>query len=297
MLGDVDDVLTHADDLLGRDTVTPQLQAGIAEALRLHGRADRALELLAEPQDDELTTSADTEVRVATQIECHLTRGDLPAALGLIREHLPPGGRTSSPALRRAGARAQLLAGRPRAASALVAVPFASQRGPVAAHVDAARAATLAQVHARLGDHEVTARRVEEALAGIDGLVGQLRWSVTVAAADALTDLGRHDDALALVMAEVDDAAAAGAVVTVAELLALAAGAGHAQQVLPRLERAVETIDGPLWPVRLSEVRTRVAGGEHDAMARIAADYRVLGANGLAARIEGSDALDGVEAR
>jgi DNA-binding winged helix-turn-helix (wHTH) protein/tetratricopeptide (TPR) repeat protein len=288
-LGRADHVIERAaslpDDLDG----PPRLEVlrSLGQAHLLRGSIGRALELLDEHDRaaahlEPGAAQAGYEVSTSVAISCHLNRGDLATAGDMVRRHLPFGKRTMLAWLPMAAARAELAAGRPRAARELILTPLAQVRSQNLLHAEPQMHALLAHANARLGDLESARHQASVSLESTAELQGQLRWALVLSLGEVLAALGERSTALDLLLPCADEAAADGAIVSEAQLLASAAIVGAATEVAERLERLVDGIEGTIWPVRARHVRALADGADADEFDELAVAYRDLGCGWLA---------------
>ena len=193
---------------------------------------------------------AGNEMALATRIAAHTAAGEIRTASDLVRRHLPVGRRTMLAWLPMAAARSEMMAGRSRVARELISTPLAAVRSQSLIHAEPQMIGILAQSAARTGDIDVAVRQADECWAALDGLVGQLGWSLLISVADVRALTATRPEMIERLRAAADDARDAGASLMEAELLMAAARSGDAEHVIDRLDEVVTRVGGSLWVVR-----------------------------------------------
>ena len=286
--------LGHADRLLAQAATLPddlapaptlEVLRGTAQALTARGEFTAALEVLDRHDDASRTLAegaarAGREVSLATRIAIHTAAGDIRAATDAVRRHLPVGQRTMLAWLPMAAARAELMAGRPRVARALISTPLAAVRSMNLIHAEPQMTGILAQTSLRTGLNAEASAEIEQCLQALEPLTGQMRWSLLVSIADVAARIGLDADLGPELLGAADDARAAGARLPEAELLMAAAKIGAVDGV-ERIDRLADRIEGTLWRIRAAQARALAESDEH-ALREIEVTYRELGYDGYA---------------
>ncbi len=283
-MGRADRVLTERDVL--DDDLDPlqrlEVLRAVAQALTLRGRLHEAVDLLDTHERESArlapaTAQPGLEVARSTAIAAHAALGDMATASELIREHLPAGRRTLLAWLPMAAARVELASGRPRAAREMLTTPLAAVQSQNLLHAEPLMTALVARAELHLGDAEAAARRADVAAEGLADLGGQLRFSLVFALAEVWIDTEQRERALEHLLPAAEEAAAIGALVTEAELSAMAALAGAADVTAERIGSLAGQIEGVLWPIVSRHVDVLADLGDPADLPSIADDYRRIG--------------------
>ena len=286
------DVISEGESLLPRLDGAPELEVlrSLGQSHMLAGSIHEALRYLDEHERKSAGLSpgvamAGNETAIAAQISAHMEYGSMQRAIELVRLHLPVGRRTMLAWLPMTAARAELAAGRPRAARELISTPLAAvQRQNLIFH-EPLMTAIYAQTFAHTGDLERARREVTPVESMIPGLDGQLQFALVLAAADVWTMLGDHDHALDLLRKVADRAGELGTVVSEARIRAAIAALDDASAEVERVEALASAIDGPYWSLRARHVRAMAEG--HDVGPEFELEYRRMGHNHLADLLRG----------
>jgi hypothetical protein len=223
------------------------------------------------------------ETAMSAIISAHFALGEIERSAELIRTHLPVGRRTMLAWLPIASARTELAAGRPRMARELIQTPLAAVRSQNLLHAEPLMTGLHAQALAHLGEADEARAVAAGAAQALESLDGQLRLALAAQLSDVWLEFGELDKASELALAAAEQARQIGNVLSEAELLGTAAGAGAAVDVVDRVEELVAGIDGWYWPLRLRLVRALAAPATDDReLGEIELEFRRLGYGRLA---------------
>jgi DNA-binding winged helix-turn-helix (wHTH) protein len=289
--GDVTAALAAGEPLLTSPSELVRLEAlrGVALARVLAGSLESALETtaayyrLAGDVPPSLAR-AGRDTTVFAEVLAHLELGNLRQAEAVIRREAPPGSRTQVGWVPLAAARVELAAGRPAQAEQLLAAPLEMARNLGLHHAERLLSTMSVMEAVAQGDLDRAEAASAVIVGALDESEGLPRYELLQATTHVTAALGDPDGAAATLIEAAGEAEATGMNLVAAEMLATAAQYGAAEAVAPRLAALAATIDGALWPVRVSHVRALAAGAD---LAPIVQQYEALGYRWHAAAVRG----------